>query len=457
MQTSTLKIILTVMVFAVITILSPLQSFSNDVPEYSLDDLIQMAVQFSPQIKEVEQEVEMAKTKLEEAKGWARPQLDVMTLAGPAPKARGNHIFSQHKSDKIHGLGVFGSIDLTVVQPIYTFGKITEAKKAATQGIKVEKSKVRQKAADVAMDIKKYYYGHLASKEGEKLINEIAGYLESAIDRTKKLLNEESEDVTELDLYKLEAFQGMLEKYREEVKKNVTLSKAAIRTFTGMEKGMEFALKDTNNTPVQVSIESLDFYSEKSRLLRPEFEQLRAGLIAKKSLSEMARADLYPVFFAVGLYSFSAATERDKVTNPWIYDFFRHNAGGIALGLKWNFDFGITKAKLNHARADRLKLERLRDYAAVGIPMQVEKSYRELVEAQKTIEATKKAYKSARKWMIGAVMNYDMGVGEAGDAGDAIVAYGQIKQAYIESVYNFNMSYANVMQTSGMSIGEVVK
>ena len=431
------------------------QSFAQDVPVYSLDDCINMALKFSPQIKELGQEVEMAKTRLDEAKGYQWPQLEVITLFGPAPRARGNQISSPHRSDKIHGLGVFGSAELEVIQPIYTFGKITEAKKAASHGIKVEQSMVRQKATDVALEIKKYYYGHLAALEGKRLINEIAGYLETAIKRTKKLLEEESEHVTELDLYKLEAFEGMLEKYREEVNKNIILSKEALRTFIGLEKGSEFALKDKKHKPAEVKIETLDFYSEKSKDLRPEFTQLREGIQAKKALVEMANADLYPVIFAAGFYSYANASERDKVTNPWIYDFFRHNAGGIALGMKWNFDFGITRSKINHARADRLKYERLRDYATIGIPMQVEKSYRELIEAKKNIEATKKAYQSARKWMIGAVMNYDMGVGEASDAGDAIVAYGQIKQEYIKSVYNFNMSYANVLQTSGLSVKEV--
>lgn len=436
--------------------LLPVLSFAQDVPEYSLDDCVDMALKFSPQIKEVAQELEMAKTRLEEAKGWQYPQLDMLGLFGPAPEARGNQLFSPNKSDEIDGLGVFGSVSGTVIQPIYTFGKITEAKKAASHGIKVDQSRVRQKATDVALEIKQYYYGHLAALEGKRLINEISGHLGTAIKRTKKLLAEESEYVSELDLYKLEAFEGMLERYREEVDKNIILSKEALRTFMGLPKGAEFSLADKRNEPADVNIQSLDFYAEQSKELRPEFTQLREGILAKNSLFKMAKADYYPMVFAAGLFSYSDATERDKATNPWIYDFFRHTTGGVALGMKWHFDFGINKSKVNHAKADQLKYERLRDYATVGIPMQVEKSYRELIEAKNTIEATKKAYESARKWMIGAVMNYDMGIGEASDAGDAIVAYGQIKQEYIKSVYNFNMSYANVLQTSGMSVKEVL-
>lgn len=433
----------------------PIQSFAQDIPVYSLDDCIHMALKFSPRVKEQQQELEMTKTRLEEAEGYQWPQLEVTTLFGPSPKARGNQVVSNYRNDKIHGLGVFGSSELTLVQPIYTFGKITEAKKAASHGIRVEQSRVQQKATDVALEIKKYYYGYLAALEGEKLINEIKGYLESTIERTKKLLEAGSGYATELDLYKLEAFEGMLTKYSEEVNKNIILSKEALRTFIGLEKGTDFDLKDTTLKPVEVKIEGLDFYSTKSKKLRPEFIQLREGINAKKALFEMANADFYPKIFIAAFYSYADATERDRVTNPWIYDFFRHNVGGVVLGLKWNIDFGITKAKMNRARADYLKYERLRDYANIGILLQVEKSYRELMEAKKNIDATKRAYRSARKWMVGAVMNYDMGIGEARDAADAIVAYGKIKEEYIMSLYNFNMSYANVLQTSGLAIEEI--
>jgi outer membrane protein TolC len=439
-------------IFLFLSIVSiPLKSPAQNVPEYSLEECIQMALKFSPQIKEQQQEMEIAKTRLEEAEGYKWPQIELMSLFGPAPKARGDQIHSDYRNDRIEGLGVFGSADVKLVQPIYSFGKLEEARKAATHGIRVEESRVNQKAADVALEIKQYYYGHLAALEGRKLIDEIQGYLDSTIERTKKLLEAETGGATELDLNKLEAYQGLLARYREEVEKNIMLSKSALHTFMGLEKNAAFNLKDQNLAPVDVRIMELEFYSAKSKELRQEFKQISEGLQAKEALVKMAKTDYYPVFFAAAFYSISDATGRDRVTNPWIYDFFRHNAGGAALGLKWNFDFGITDSQVHRAQADYLKLERLREYADAGIPLQVEKSYRELMEAKQSIEATRKAFQSARKWMVGAVLNYDMGVGEAKDAADAIAAYGKMKEEYIKSVYNFNMSHANVLQASGLA------
>ncbi|MEW6110376.1 MAG: TolC family protein [Nitrospirota bacterium] len=422
---------------------------------YSLEEFIKMAVKFSPQIKEMEQEVEMAKTRLQEAEGYQWPQIEVTALSGPAPRARGDQIHSDYRNDRLSGIGIFGNVEVKIVQPIYTFGKITESKKAATHGIMVDESRVQQKAADIAVEIKKYYYGYLASLEGRKLVNEIDGYLDKAIERTKKLLGAESAYVTELDLYKLESYKGLLAKYAEETNKNIIMSKEALRTFAGIDKDAEFELKDRTLEPVEVKPESLGFYINKSRELRPEFAQLREGIEAKKALVDVADADFYPDIFAAAFYSYAEATERDKVTNPWIHDYFRHNVGGVVLGLKWDIDFGITKARYRRAKADHLKYERLRDYANIGIPLEVEKTYRELLEEKKNIEATGTASGLARKWMVGAVMNYDMGIGESRDVADAIVAYGKMAEEYIKSVYNYNMNYANLLQTSGLSIREI--
>lgn len=437
--------------FFVTLAFSPVRVFSGEIPVYSLDDCIKMALAFSPQIKEQEQDVEIAKSRLTEAEGYLWPQIEITLLSGPAPKARGNQVTSDFRNDRIEGLGFFGSIDLTIIQPLYTFGKLEHSRNAAQHGIKVDQSRVQEKASDVIFEIKQYYYGHLAALEGSKLVNEITGYLESAIDRTRKLIEKESPYATELDLYKLETFHGMMGKFREEIDKNITLTKDALRAFIGLGKNSEFDLQDKSLELTEIKIEDPGFYSSKSGELRPEFIQLNEGIEAKKALIEAAEADFYPDIFIAGFYSYSNASGRDKVTNPWIYDYFRHNVGGLAIGLRWNIDFGITKAKKNRAIAEHLKLERLKDYAAVGIPLQVRKSYVELLEAKKNIESIQKASQSARKWMVGSILNYDMGTGEARDVADAIVAYGKIKEEYIKSLHAYNISYAEVLKNSGLS------
>ncbi|MBI4774148.1 MAG: TolC family protein [Deltaproteobacteria bacterium] len=423
--------------------------------KFTLDECVEMALKFSPEIKETNQDVEIARTRLDEAKAYFWPQLEALGLAAPVSDAKGNQVESSYSSDRIQGIGPFGSIDVSLVQPLYTFGKLSSAKEAATHGIKVDESRVQQKATDVALQVKQFYHGIAFANDGEKLVNEIDTYLESALKRTRKLLEAESEHATQLDLDKLEAFKGVVEKYRNKAVKSKILAKEALRAYMGLPRGTEMAIVDETLVPIDVDVQELEHYIQESQTLRPEITQLKEGLAAKEALVDVAAADYFPTLFVGAFYSYAYAPDRDRVTNPWIYDYANHQAGGVGVGLKWSLNFGITTAKVDRSKAEVLKLKKTQDFAETGIPLQVEQSYRDLIEARKNIDALETAQKAARKWMVGASSNYDLGIGTSKDLADAVVAYGTIKMDYLTSVYNFNMGYANLAQASGTSVLEV--
>jgi len=423
---------------------------------YTLYECIYMALQFSPEIKEVRHDVEIARSRLAEAKAYQWPQIDALGLAGPVSHARGNQVESDYRSDHIEGVGPFGSIDVQLVQPLYTFGKITAAKKAADYGIRVEQSRVQQKAADVALRIKEYYYGLVFASDALNLVEEVGDHLNKGLDRTRRLLAVESAQVTEMDLNKLEAFSGMVSKFRNEASKSRDLAREALRTFMGLESGYAIQIADDSLEPLIVSVEDLSYYVQQSYKLRPEFAQLKEGLMAKEALIEVARADYYPTFFLGGLFSYAYAPDRDRVTNPWIFDRFNHTAAGVALGLKWAINFGITGAHVDRSKAEFLKLKQTQNFAESGIPLQVEKTYREFTEARANIEDLGVSQKAARKWLIQASANYDLGIADSKELADALVAYGTIRMDYLKSVYNFNLGYANLVQASGLSTLEIV-
>jgi outer membrane protein TolC len=419
---------------------------------YSLDDCVQMALAFSPQIKEVQHDVEIAETRLHEVEGAKWVQLETTLLTGPAPDARGDQISSPDSTTKLHGIGPFGRIDMKAIQPLYTFDKITKGIEAAQHGIKVDQARVQQKSLEVSLDIKKYYYGILLATEALRLIDEVDGYIKSALARTNKLLAVGPGEVTELDRDRLEAYDGNVQKQREEASKSIILAKEALRSFMGLEKGAPFEIEDTKLVPVKVEIDNLESYIATSKNLRPEFTQIHEGLAAREALIKVAEADYYPTIFAAAFFSWAEAPDRDRVTNPWINDEFNHAYGGAALGLQWHFDFGITKAKVERSRVEYNKLTKTKDYAEVGIPLQIEKAYQGLVEAKKNISGTEKAYISARRWMVGAAANYEMGVGDSRDLSDALVVYGTTRIDNLTSIFNYNMEFANLLHATGLAL-----
>jgi outer membrane protein TolC len=160
------------------------------------------------------------------------------------------------------------------------------------------------------------------------------------------------------------------------------------------------------------------------------------------------------MFFIGAKASIADASNRDKLHNPFVFDEFSHSYGAVFLGLKWGIDFGITEGKVREAEAEYKKLLEKRRFADEGIPFQVRKVYYEINEAKKTAVATESAYRNAKKWLVAAVANFDMGVGEAEEIADAIEMYAMTRVDNLMSVYNEKMSHANLYYVTGMDITE---
>jgi outer membrane protein TolC len=91
------------------------------------------------------------------------------------------------------------------------------------------------------------------------------------------------------------------------------------------------------------------------------------------------------------------------------------------------------------------------DYASANIPLQIEKSWLDLRESEKSIAANRDAYSNAKKWTVAAIANFDMGVGPAKEIFESLQSYARMRAAYFQSIYNQKMSRANL----AYAVGEV--
>jgi outer membrane protein TolC len=419
----------------------------------SLDDCIRIALKSAPELGEAQADIDLTSSKLDEAKSHRFPQLEMTALFGPAPQARAQDITPQVLTDRntvrLNTLTWFTSADATLIQPLYTFGKISENMKAATHGIEVDRSRKEQRAQEIALKVKEYYFGLLLAREMKELILEVQEDLSKARVTAKKLLDEGSATVDEMDLYKLDAFSGEAAKYLEEAQKGERLALAALKTRLGLPANAQMEISNERLTMDGGVATDYDAYVEKARAQRPEFRQISEGLKARSALVEAAKANYYPDIFLGGLFSWAYADDRDRINNPYITDPFKHVAGGVALGARWKLDFGITGAKVAGEQAQYNRLLATREFADANIPLQIKKFYLELQEADNSVTDTRKAYTNAKKWAVAALANFDFGVGPAKEIFDALQAYARMRAAYFQSIYNYRMARANLAYASG--------
>ena len=420
----------------------------------TVDEAISRALAQAPELGESQADIDLAESKLKEAGAYRFPRIEFLSLLGPAPQANKQDF---NKADTGYGLSHltwFVSGDVLVTQPLYTFGKISESMKAAGFGIEVDRARKEQRRNEIAQKVREYYFGLLLARQMKGLVREVQGYLDSARTSARKLLDQSSPNVDEMDLYKLDAFTGEAEKFLNEANRGEQLAMAALRVRLGLPPTAELEFADEQLTLDDSGMKELSAYLADAENRRPEYRQIREGLKARAALVEAAQANYYPDIFLGAFYSAAYSQDRDKISNPYVTDSFRHNWGGVALGVKWHMDFGITGAKIAAEQAQYERLLKTSEYAAANIPLQVRKYHLDLVEAKKSAENMKTAWTNARKWTVAAVANFDFGIGPARDIFEGLQNYARMKGEYFQSLYNFRLAEANLMMATGQAPGE---
>jgi outer membrane protein TolC len=218
---------------------------------------------------------------------------------------------------------------------------------------------------------------------------------------------------------------------------------------------LPIALADTALEPLVRDTAPLQQYIDEARHLRPEFTQAREGIKAFEALVKATKADYYPVLFFGVFGSLAEASNRDRFTNPFVFDSLHDDVVAPVLGLRWKYDLGITAGKVDEVEARLGQLQQKHALAEQGIPFQVRQAYLELQQHKANIEATREGFRNGRRWMVAASSNFDLGIGPGKDVADAAVAYAKLRASYFQSVYNYNVGLAKLEHTAGRDVAAV--
>lgn len=421
----------------------------------SLDQAIAVAVRNSPLVKEEQFGVLLRQSQRAQANAARFAQFEITVVGGPSPRARGDQRSSPDSKYDPDVTGVFGRAIFSIVQPLYTFGKIASFRKAAAHGIAVSKAQVQQKATEVAMLVYQAYYGYLLATSLENLAAEIGDQLDKTLAKVRRQLEADAPGVDNIDLFKLQTFQGELEKQVNDIRQGKELALTGLRTLLGLAPDSPITLADTKLEPVKRDVDVVSLYVRDSRHMRPEFTQAREGIKAFEALVKAAQADYYPVVFLGVFGSLAEASNRDKVNNPFVFDPINDDVVAPVLGLRWKYDLGITAGKVGEAKAKLGQVQQKHALAEQGIPFQVRQAYLELQQHKANIEATRKGFRSGRRWMVAAVSNFDLGVGEGKDVADAAVAYAKLRASYFQSVHGYNLGVAKLEHAAGRDVTSI--
>ncbi|PYM59406.1 MAG: hypothetical protein DMD79_17695 [Candidatus Rokuibacteriota bacterium] len=419
----------------------------------TLMQALQEALRRSPEIRGSEAEVEGIRGKQLQALGIGRPQASLTMGLVPSPQARGNQVSSPDRqySPDINGVAILGGVQ--IIQPIFTWGLIENARAAAEHGLRATQAGVDVKSTEVALRVKQAYWGIVTAKAIRAFLDEVRTQVDDALRRTERLVD--GGYATEVDVYRFRIGYAELDRASNLVDKTLAIARSALAAWTGRPEGTVVEPADKTLPTKTEDVARVDTFIQDGLTKRPEFIQLTEGITAKQNLVEVEKKKRYPLFF-VGIAGTAAyATNRDRLDNPYVIDPLYHFAIGPVLGFKYDLDFGIAAGRIKEAEAEVQKLEALRQYAVDGVPLQVRDAYGTVVEAKQNAMAFDAAFQNASKMLVAASLNSDVGVGEPRDLADAVVAYAKTKADYLQALYAYVYGLEQLRHAAGLDVEEV--
>jgi outer membrane protein TolC len=297
------------------------------------------------------------------------------------------------------------------------------------------------------MDVRRAFFGLQFARDATEVVHDAFDRLDRAVDGVKKKLAKGDKDVTDVDRLRLEYFKQDLTSQSLQAPKGESYALAGLRFLTGVEE--QFDVVDEPLKRPDRPLAAVAQYLEAARVLRPDVNMARAGIVARKALVDYNRARLYPDF-GLGLGADyvstpSATPQFDLYAN----DPFNHFYYYFGLGLRWSLDLLPQNARMHQAEAQLSETRSLERLALGNAEYEVEKAYADVVEAKAREESWEKAEHLAKQWISTVQDHIDLGTWNEGWLMEPLRNYGYSRTFHLQALMDYNVALSNLALVSG--------
>lgn len=421
---------------------------------YTLDEVVKKSVELSPMVTSSEFTLEQAEALYEKAKRSAiLPKIDLNVFGGMVPDSPDNSgpdfNFPDTGQFEIRSWGPFFRLQLEALQPIYTFGKIKNLQDAAKSGVEAGKEEIKKTTNEIILQAYRAYYTLANLHSYLEFITELQDRADKAQEIVSQKIKKNSTEVTDIDLMRIEVFQAETQRRKIEILHNVDFLKMTIKILMGLPRHFDIDIADKKIRMDDISVEPVEEFLKQAKDHRPEMKQLEYLVKAKDSLRLEKKSQLFP---SVGLgaeYRYGFAPGREKIRNPFLVNNFNMYSIGAAVFLTQSLSFHVMDSDLKRARADHEKAKADLQAGFQGIEFQIRRAHKEVMAKSESFEHSKQAFKKVRSWVLATTLNFGVGVVPPKELVEAFVAYSQVKNDYLGTLYDYRIAQAMLLYTTG--------
>jgi len=388
--------------------------------------------------------------KLAQARGAAWPSVTLSGQSSVIPALSANN--GQDTIINWTRPGLAGRIEASAVLPIYTFGKLDALRRLAERGVDISRAQESVARGELEFQATRAYWGWVLADEFQAMADSGVKHFVDLRKRLEKQRDEGAVDFDPTDLLKVKVYEADLTVKIREIARLAALSRLGLATVMGAPKRQDFRPRDTEMIPVAFKPLPVEEYQRLARLNRPQLVALRGGVLARRAERDLYRANRLPDLFVAGGWTYANATNVDAPSGPLTTNGFQYNYGGAFLGLRWSLDLGRFH-RATEAEAELAKLEAQETAALEGVDLEIDQLYREATDNLALLDVFESSMKAARGWLNAENDLYQSNLQDLKDVLIPIEQYYRRRLAYLEAIYNFNVSVAKLSRAVGVDVG----
>jgi outer membrane protein TolC len=414
-----------------------------------LDTAMGLAAQGSDEV--AIRQAELAAARSDEALARALrivPSASATLVVGPSPEARGNVLDSPNTNRGLTGLRPFGRVDVQVVQPLFTFGRLDAASDAAAAGVKAREGLVQDTVAQVQLRVVQLFWGISLAKRLLTVAGDVDKALDEADRRVARSLAAADGEVTLSDKYKLDLFRGMVRGRKVDAERGLTLARVGLAASIGVAPE-RLALRETPLDAAEGAPPDRAAALAAAERRRPDLAALDQAIAARDAEVRAEEAAAKPQLFLAGAFSYGYAPNRDIQLNPWVHDDFNLLSLGAVLGIRQDLSFPMLSARAGKARAEKAALERQRAGVARLVQVQVEGALADLEAARGKLAAARATLGAGRALFRSAGLDFGAGLIEARNLIESYGLFVESQVSAAQATYDLLVAEARLAQVTG--------
>jgi outer membrane protein TolC len=452
---------LLVLIISLFPFLHSLQA--QDTLSVNLHEFIERGIERSGQVAYESRAVDLARNRSRQAKSQRYfPRLELNTLHGVVPGVKsplglpsGQMYLDPNLENDWEDWAIFTRAELNAVQPVYSWGAITGAIKAAEQGAKAAEYQFGAVRAEAELQLFELYYSYLLAMEIERILSDASDQIDQVERQIERMREDGDPALSESDVFKFEIYKTEFEVNRIEVEQSVQSIERIWSYVLQSDNARVYRPAENFLDPVAFSLESYDYYQAQALSGRPEVRGVSHGIEALRAGADAVRAQQYPVLFLGITGSYANTPNRPRQTNPFIINNSNFATAGVGFGIRQNLNFSSMRANIDRADIEYRRVQDLQDAVNDGIVIELNDKYQKAAVAEVKVEQTRRALSTARNWVRNEQLDYDLGFGDVENLLEAVQKELELRVQLKQSIFDLNKKVAALYRASGLPVNQL--